>query len=231
LKTPILFVEDDPSARELMTVCLESTQEYKVTVAASKGEAVALLSQPDMPFKAIVLDLGLPDGDGRDVIKHMVNRSVLLPVIMLTSEGDPDVIVDALDKGAIDYVAKPCVPGILRARIRAAVRSFHRTEQNIFQLGHWEFKAADRTLFDRSAGKKIVLTQKETFILKLLLSKRGSTVRRQELLTEVWHYQANARTHTVESHFYRLRQKIEKDPAQPEILLSGDGGYRVQARA
>ena len=131
-----------------------------------------------------------------------------------------------LEAGASDYVTKPFRFGVLLARIRTRLRQYEMTESAQFNLGSYQFKPSVKTLV-REDESKIRLTEKETNILRLLLRAGGETVTRDKLLEEVWGYNAQVTTHTLETHVYRLRQKIEEDPSNSELLITEAGGYRL----
>jgi DNA-binding response OmpR family regulator len=135
--------------------------------------------------------------------------------------------VRGLESGANDYVTKPFKFSVLLARIRAQLRTADQSEDAIFQVGPYEFRPAMKLLVD-GRQKKIRLTDKETNILKYLYRNGASPVGREELLREVWGYNSGVTTHTLETHIYRLRQKIEPDAQSPRLLLTETGGYRLQ---
>ena len=192
------------------------------------GTAVAGLAkaQEERPL-VILLDINLPDGDGRDICRVMRKSGVSAPIIMLTSLTEEGDTVAGLESGANDYVTKPFNLNVLIARIRAQIRSHQASEDAVFQLGPYEFRPASKLLTD-SAGKRLRLTEKETNILKYLMRSGEKSVGRDELLREVWGYRANVTTHTLETHIYRLRQKIELDSQNPRLLITETGGYRLQ---
>ena len=174
----------------------------------------------------ILLDVGLPDIDGRETCKLLRRAGFSRPIIMLTGQvSDADTIL-GLELGANDYVTKPFKLGVLLARIRAQLKQHEQSEDAVFTIGPYTFKPASKLLIDGNSGK-IRLTEKETSILKYLYRAGGRLVGRNVLLDEVWGYNANVTTHTVETHIYRLRQKMEKDFSQPEILVTETGGYRL----
>jgi DNA-binding response OmpR family regulator len=140
-----------------------------------------------------------------------------------TSDGDT---IQGLESGADDYVAKPFRFSVLLARIRVQLRSHEQSENAVFHIGPYQFRPAQKLLLD-SAKKKVRLTEKETNILKYLYRAGGKPVARDELLAEVWGYNAGVTTHTLETHIYRLRQKIEPDAAAAQLLLTEAGGYRL----
>jgi DNA-binding response OmpR family regulator len=145
---------------------------------------------------------------------------------MLTGQSSDSDTINGLDAGADDYVTKPFKFAVLLARIRAQLRSHEQSENAVFHIGPYEFRPAQKLLID-PAKKKLRLTEKETNILKYLYRAGGKPVGREELLTEVWGYNAGVTTHTLETHIYRLRQKIEPDGA-PKLLVTEAGGYRLQ---
>ncbi|MDB5420503.1 MAG: DNA-binding response regulator, partial [Brevundimonas sp.] len=152
---------------------------------------------------------------------------VSTPVIMLTAQDSDADTVLGLDSGANDYVTKPFRFAVLLARIRAHLRSHEQSEDAVFAIGPYEFRPAGKMLLDEK-GKKIRLTEKETNILKYLYRAGAKPISREELLTEVWGYNAGVTTHTLETHIYRLRQKIEPEPGAARLLLTDAGGYRLQ---
>jgi DNA-binding response OmpR family regulator len=164
--------------------------------------------------------------DGREVCRILRRNNVSCPVVMLTAaESDADTIL-GLDAGANDYVTKPFRLGVLLARLRAQLRQHEQSEDAVFTIGPYTFKPAAKLLLDAD-DKKIRLTEKETAILKYLYRSGDKTVGRDTLLGEVWGYNAAVTTHTLETHVYRLRQKIEADPTNAEILVTETGGYRL----
>jgi DNA-binding response OmpR family regulator len=154
------------------------------------------------------------------------NSGVSAPVIMLTAaSGEADTIL-GLDSGASDYVTKPFKFNVLLARIRAQLRSHEQSETAVFHIGSYEFRPAAKMLIDAKGGK-LRLTDKEANILKYLYRAGPKAVARDELLAQVWGYNAGVTTHTLETHIYRLRQKIEADPGNARLLLTEAGGYRL----
>lgn len=220
----ILIVDDDNDLREALAEQLDLHEEFAVVQAAAgaEGARVAKEIRPDL----VLLDVDLPDIDGREACRLMRKSGVTCPVIMLTAAaGDSDTIL-GLDAGANDYVTKPFKFAVLLARIRAQLRSHEQSEDAVFRVGPFEFRPAQKLLVD-GAGKKLRLTEKETAILKYLYRAGGKPVPREELLTEVWGYNAGVTTHTLETHVYRLRQKIESDPTSARLLITEAGGYRL----
>ena len=221
----ILIVDDEEDVRTDLAEQLELHEEFSATSAATAGEGVRLAREvrPDL----ILLDVDLPDMDGREACRLMRSGGVAAPVIMLTASSSDEATILGLDSGANDYVTKPFRFSVLLARIRAQLRQHAASEDAVYRIGPYEFRPAQKMLLDAKA-KKIRLTDKESNILKYLYRAGGKAVSREELLTEVWGYNAGVTTHTLETHVYRLRQKIEPDPANARILLTEAGGYRLQ---
>ncbi|NBR53923.1 MAG: DNA-binding response regulator, partial [Rhodobacteraceae bacterium] len=205
---------------------LVMTEDFDVFEAASGSEAMARVKGE--LFDLVILDVGLPDTDGRELCKLMRKQGVKCPVLMLTGhDTDADTIL-GLDAGANDYVTKPFKFPVLLARIRAQLRTHEQSEDAVFQLGPYTFKPAQKMLVTEN-DKKVRLTEKETNILKFLYRASERVVPRDVLLHEVWGYNAGVTTHTLETHIYRLRQKIEPDPSDAQILVTESGGYRLVA--
>ena len=220
----ILIVDDDVDLREALAEQLEAGGEF-ATVQAGAGQEGVSQAQGQRP-DLVLLDVDLPDIDGREVCRRMRQAGVGAPIIMLTGQTSDSDTIAGLESGANDYVAKPFKFAVLMARIRAQLRSHEQSEDAVFRIGPYEFRPAQKLLLDPK-GKKIRLTDKETNILKYLYRSGGKPVSREELLTEVWGYNAGVTTHTLETHVYRLRQKIEPEPAHARLLLTEAGGYRL----
>lgn len=224
----ILLVDDDEALRQSLAEQLHLLEEFETVQAADAAGGLAAVKNGG-PFNAVLLDVGLPDMDGRDLCRLMRREGVRCPIVMLTAHGaDADAIL-GLDAGASDYVVKPFRLGVLMARLRAQLRQFEQSEDAVFPVGPYSFRPAAKLLLDETANRKIRLTEKETAILKHLYRAGDKPVGRETLLGEVWGYNAAVTTHTLETHVYRLRQKIERDPSNAEILVTEPGGYRLQA--
>ncbi|MCW5749240.1 MAG: response regulator transcription factor [Alphaproteobacteria bacterium] len=222
----ILLIDDDASLRAVLVEQLELYDGFTTIQAATGAEGLELAKK--QLFDAILLDVALPDGDGRDICKLMRREGVRAPILMLTgADTDADTIL-GLDSGANDYVTKPFRINVLLARLRAHLRQHERSEDAVLQIGPYEFQPAAKMLVEKGGKKKVRLTEKETSILKYLYRAGARAVGRDQLLGEVWGYNAGVTTHTLETHIYRLRQKIEKDPANAAILVTDKGGYRLQ---
>jgi DNA-binding response OmpR family regulator len=220
----ILLVDDDDALREALSEQLVMTEDFDVFEAATGAEGMekAKAQHHDL----IILDVGLPDTDGRELCKRMRKAGIKSPILMLTGhDSDADTIL-GLDAGANDYITKPFKFAVLLARIRAQLRQHEQSEDAVFQMGPYTFKPAQKMLVD-AKDKKVRLTEKETNILKFLYRAGQQVVARDVLLHEVWGYNAGVTTHTLETHIYRLRQKIEPDPSNARLLVTESGGYKL----
>jgi DNA-binding response OmpR family regulator len=220
----ILIVDDDEDLREPLREQLALHDEFDVITADAATKAIELCKVDRIDL--MILDVNLPDMDGREACKLLRKNGFKAPIIMLTGNiSDADTIL-GLDAGANDYVTKPFKFAVLLARIRAQLRQHEQSEDAVFTLGHYTFKPASKLLIDEN-GQKVRLTEKETSILKYLYRAGEKVVTRDVLLHEVWGYNAGVTTHTLETHIYRLRQKIERDPSNAEILVTETGGYKL----
>ena len=220
----ILIVDDDDDLRESLQEQLALHDEFDVIAAQNASEGIAMAK--DEHIDLVLFDVGLPDMDGREAVKQLRKNGFSSPILMLTAnDSDADQIL-GLDAGANDYVTKPFKFAVLLARIRAQLRQHEQSEDAVFTIGPYTFKPASKILVDEG-GAKIRLTEKETSILKYLYRIGEKVVTRDVLLHEVWGYNAGVTTHTLETHIYRLRQKIEKDPSSAELLVTEAGGYKL----
>lgn len=220
----ILIIDDDEDLRETLIDQLAMHEEFATLSADNASDGIALAKSEHIDL--VLLDVGLPDMDGREACKVLRRGGFKSPIIMLTGqESDADVIL-GLESGANDYVTKPFRFAVLLARVRAQLRQHEQSEDAVFTIGPYTFRPAAKTLTDES-GSKIRLTEKETSILKYLYRSGEKVVTRDILLHEVWGYNAGVTTHTLETHIYRLRQKIEQDPSNAELLLTETGGYKL----
>ena len=220
----ILLVDDDEDLREALAEQLVMTEDFEVFEAENGAAAMSRVKEQN--YELIILDVGLPDTDGRELCRLMRKQGVKAPIIMLTGhDTDADTIL-GLDAGANDYVTKPFKFPVLLARIRAQLRQHEQSEDAVFTVGPYTFKPSMKLLVTED-DRKIRLTEKETNILKFLYRSTEGVVPRDVLLHEVWGYNAGVTTHTLETHIYRLRQKIEPDPGNARLLVTESGGYRL----
>ncbi|QDH17812.1 response regulator transcription factor [Swingsia samuiensis] len=226
---PILVVDDDDTLRSLLAEQLRHGGELEAVEASSVASARELVNRPGARYDAMLLDVTLPDGDGRDFCSELRKAGVRMPIIILTGSDDESDVVRGLDAGANDYVAKPFRIGELLARLRAQLRIFENSEDAVFDVGPYVFRPSSKLLVEKAKNRRIRLTEKEAAILKFLYRAGHRPVARQVLLNEVWGYNAAVTTHTLETHIYRLRQKIEPDPNKTSLLITEGGGYRLEA--
>jgi len=220
----ILLVDDDEDLRDSLKDQLALHDEFEIATAGTAAQGIELARGDH--FDLVLLDVGLPDMDGREACKILRKSGFKSPIVMLTGNtADSDVIL-GLDAGANDYITKPFKFAVLLARIRAQLRQHEQSEDAVFAIGQYTFKPASKILVDEK-GAKIRLTEKETSILKYLYRAGEKVITRDVLLHEVWGYNAGVTTHTLETHIYRLRQKIEKDPSNAELLVTEMGGYKL----
>jgi DNA-binding response OmpR family regulator len=223
-KRTVLIVDDDTELREALVEQLALHDEFEAIAADSGTKAVqeAKSGQIDL----VIMDVGLPDLDGREVVRILRKNGFKAPIIMLTGhDTDSDTIL-GLESGANDYVVKPFRFAVLLARIRAQLRQHEASEDAVFTIGHYTFRPSSKVLLTPK-GTKVRLTEKETAILRYLYRAGQKPVSRETLLQEVWGYNSGVTTHTLETHIYRLRQKVEKDAAAPAILVTESGGYKL----
>lgn len=220
----ILIIDDEFELRSELAEQLDLHEEFSSAQAATGEEGVrqATALKPDL----ILLDVDLPDFDGREVCRRVRAAGISAPIIMLTAASGETDTIQGLEAGANDYVTKPFRFAVLLARIRAQLRSHEQSEDAVFRIGPYEFRPAAKLLVD-AKQKKVRLTEKETNILKYLYRAGDKPVSREELLAEVWGYNAGVTTHTLETHIYRLRQKIEPEASGVKLLLTEAGGYRL----
>ena len=220
----VLLINDDEDLREALSEQLLMTEDCDVYEGSNGAEALQKVKQQS--YDLLVLDVGLPATDGRELCRLIRKQGVKCPIVMLTGhDTDSDTIL-GLDAGANDYITKPFKFLVLLARIRAQLRQHEQSEDAVFTLGPYTFKPSIKILVTAD-DKKIRLTEKETNILKFLYGAIEDVVPRDILLHEVWGYNAGVTTHTLETHIYRLRQKIEPDPSKASILITENGGYRL----
>ncbi|MHC5655532.1 response regulator transcription factor [Stappia sp.] len=220
----ILIVDDDNDLRDALVEQLSLYDEFETQEAATASAGIQAAEAGHVDL--LLMDVGLPDIDGREAVKLLRKKGFKAPVIMLTGhDTDSDTIL-GLEAGANDYVAKPFKFAVLLARIRAHLRSHEQSEDAVFTIGRFSFRPAQKLMTDEKGGK-IRLTEKETSILKFLYRAGEKPVTRDVLLTKVWGYNSGVTTHTLETHIYRLRQKVERDPSNAELLLTEAGGYKL----
>jgi DNA-binding response OmpR family regulator len=220
----ILVVDDDDVLRDSLVEQLSLYEEFETAEEGTAAKGIASARQGHIDL--VVMDVGLPDMDGREAVKLLRKGGFKAPVIMLTGQDSESDTILGLEAGANDYVTKPFRFAVLLARIRAQLRQHEQSEDAVFTIGHYTFRPSAKVLVDER-GQKIRLTEKETAILKFLYRAGEKVISRDVLLHEVWGYNSGVTTHTLETHIYRLRQKIEKDPSKAELLVTDVGGYKL----
>jgi DNA-binding response OmpR family regulator len=228
---PILIVEDDAALRQVLADHVASSGVFQSVEAGTLDEASRHLGAAEARFDSIILDISLPDGDGRDFCARIRKQGHTMPIIMLTGASEEGDVVSGLNAGANDYIAKPFRANELLARLQAQLRLFDTSEDAVFTIGRYTFRPASKLLVGPDKKQRIRLTAKEVDILKFLYRHANQVVSRQVLLDEVWGYNAGVTTHTLETHVYRLRQKIESDPTNCRLLMTAAGGYRLDPTA
>ena len=221
----LLLADGDEIARTSLAGYLRMTGEFTVAETGSGGEALDLALGKS--FDAVLLDLHLPDIDGHELCKSLRRGGIRIPLVLTASTSSDADVVLGLNGGANDYIAKPFRFAVLLARLRAHLRQHEQNHATKFMIGRYEFVPGGRTLIDRQLNIKILLTEKETAILRYLYEKREVVVARGELLRDVWGYHVSVTTHTVETHIHRLRKKISADPSNTRLILTEGQGYRL----
>ena len=219
----ILVVDDEPPIRKLLRMGL-GAQGYEVIDAPNGKAALELLAQKP---HLVILDLGLPDIDGLDLLRQLRQREEALPIVVLSSRGDEAGKVAALDLGADDYVTKPFGMDELLARMRAALRHQLQVhgERPIFQVGDLSVDLVRRHV--KVDDKEVKLSPKEYDLLRLLVQHAGKVLTHKFLLRELWDEPTD--TQYLRVYVRQLRRKIEKDPERPQHLLTETGiGYRLR---
>ena len=224
IRRRIFLVDDDAELRKTLMDQLMHYREFELIEAGTASEALSKVR--DAHVDLMILDVGLPDMDGREAVKILRRDGFKSPILLLTGhDSDSDEIL-GLESGANDYVTKPFRFSVLLARIRAQLRQHDQSEDVVFTIGPYSFQPAAK-LLEAADGGKVRLTDKETSILKYLYRQGPKTITRDVLLKEVWGYNNRVTTHTLETHIYRLRQKIERDPSNARLLVTEEGGYRL----
>jgi two-component system, OmpR family, KDP operon response regulator KdpE len=223
-RTPILVVDDEPAIRRLLRTSL-SAEGFEVLEAENAGNALAAIGKAKPEI--VILDLGLPDLDGLDVIRRIRADGSKLPIIVLSSRGDERGKVQALDLGADDYVTKPFGIAELVARIRTALR--HRFQEQggepLFKSGGLGVDLVRRVV--TVSGEEVKLSPKEYDILRLLVLHAGKVLTHRFLMQEVWGSACDVQYLRI--YVRQLRQKIEPDPERPAHIITETGvGYRLR---
>lgn len=218
-KKRILLIADDADLRAALGEHLAAEFE---TVETGSADAASMPARAGR-FDAIVLDAGAADGSGVASCRTLRAADGVSPILaVVAGSGLADAMLEA---GASDCVARPLRLGDLIGRLRVLLRRRDAADAS-FAIGDYMLQPARKALVDTRSGARIRLTDKEAAILRHLHDARGAVVSREDLLAAIWGYNADVNTHTLETHIYRLRRKIERDLATP-LLVTGPGGYRL----
>jgi two-component system KDP operon response regulator KdpE len=223
LKSTALVIDDELQMRRLLRVCLEANG-YRVLEAATGTEGIAEAAQH--PPDVVILDLGLPDMEGVAVLKRLREWS-RVPVVVLSVRDREEDKIAALDNGADDYVTKPFSSGELLARLRVAQRhAVPSSETTVFRSGQLEVDLAARVV--KLKSKEVKLTVTEYSLLRLFVQHAGKVLTHRQILRDVWGPNYVEQTHYLRVYLAHLREKLEANPAQPELLITEPGvGYRL----
>ncbi|MBF0130139.1 MAG: response regulator transcription factor [Alphaproteobacteria bacterium] len=222
----ILLVDGDAQLRQILSEQLLRQEDFREVVEAASG-AEAVEKGKAGPFHAILIDAVLPDMGGGEAAGRLREAGIHVPVILLATQDNESAAIAAVSAGANDYVIRPFRLSVLLARIRAHLRQHERDVGSALSIAHYRFQPNAKTLTD--GERKIRLTEKEVAILVHLLKAGDAVVSRDRLLHEVWGYGDEISTHTLETHIYRLRRKLEENPSDAKILITEPGGYRLRA--
>ncbi|MDC6457505.1 response regulator transcription factor [Alphaproteobacteria bacterium] len=220
----LLIVDDDAYFRAILRqqLAVEGFNDvFEVGVVADLDNALSH-ANPDL----ILLDIQMPDGNGIDICRRLRRNGFAKPIVMLTAKGAEGDIILGLDAGANDYITKPLRLCELVARIRTQLRQFRASDDARFEIGNLSFVAANKMLHEMGSDRMQALTEKEATILKFLYRAFPNDVSKDELLAEVWGFQNGVTTHTLETHIYRLRQKISR-LTKKQLVLTIEKGYRL----
>jgi DNA-binding response OmpR family regulator len=221
----LLLVDDDVALAGTLAAQLAADGAFAPTLAHSGMAALGMLERED--FSLILLDVGLPDIDGRDVCRILRRRGLRTPIVMLSGAASDADTVLSLNAGAGDYVAKPVRLPVLLARLRAQLRQYTASDAAHFAVGGFTFRSDSRRLVSADGQRKAMLTPKEAEILKHLCRSRGALVGRDSLVAAVWGRAGSARRRRLEAHVGRLQQKLQGERPADSILLAENDGYRL----
>lgn len=224
VSTIVLLVHHDDVLREALVEQCQTRGGFDMRQAPGVEAALALARQT--PLDLVLLKGQEPDTSCAEACARFRADGIRAPILILSDDESDTARQRALERGASDHIQQPFLMSDLIDRVRGHVRSFEQAEQAQIRIGPYQFYPTLKCLVDES-GLDIRLTEKETSILKYLHRAGDKAVGRDELLSRVWGYNAAVTTHTLETHIYRLRQKIEPVPGVARLLVTADGGYRL----
>ena len=216
-----MLIDDDDALRSVLRQQFETEGLSAIHDAATAQTAFDTID--DFAPDIVLLDVQLPDGNGFDICRTLRNRGFDKPILMLTGQDAEDDIVQGLEAGANDYIAKPMRMGELLARMNTHLRQHKLSDDARFEIQGLDFVPSQKTIASRASGTKIILTEKETMVLKMLNKNAPEAVSREALLSEIWGFQKGLTTHTLETHIYRLRQKLTRLTTEPVVETTQDG--------
>lgn len=226
----ILLIGSAASFGPNLLARLEDNQLAQFDECDTGAAGVAMALVVSRPFDAIMIAVDLPDADGAVICSQLRDRGLHIPIILLAEHGGESETIRGLNAGANDFMSTPIRHAELGARLRAQIRAYETSEEAVLRIGQFQFRPASRVLLNSTTSERVRLTEKEAAVLKYLY-RADKPVSRHTLLHEVWGYNARATTHTVETHIYRLRRKIEPDAGRIAVLINEDGGYCLRAEA
>ena len=221
----VLLIESDVDLREALCEQLRNTDQFEVFSSGDDTDTIEKLQVQS--YDMIVMDLHPLNNDSLEACRVTYAQNVQCPILLLTERDEISSMVFGQDTRASDYILKPFKFPILLARINIQLRMYEKSYDSAFTLGPYTFHPAMKILKTHD-NNEIQLTEKETDILKFLYHTVEDVVPRDILLHEVWGYNNSVTTHTLETHIYRLRQKIERNPGAAELLVTETGGYRLK---
>ena len=222
----ILIVSEAQLLKQVLVDQLQKQGEYLLEESLSATDAISLIVKEH--FDCILIDTNLADVSLSNLCRNIREEGVGSPIILVAEESGEGVAIAALDAGANDYVMRPFKINVLVAKIRSNIRQFEQSELAILRFGRFSFKPGDKLLLNNSSHEEVRLTDKETAIIKLLYLSGGEVVTRATLLEEVWGYNTTLTTHTLETHIYRIRQKVGNASSGLDFIATESEGYRMQ---
>lgn len=226
----VLFIGHAAARCRELLPRLTADEQLTFEIAESGAAGLAMASNAMPQYDAILIAVDLPDADGPLLCAKLRERGMNIPMLLLADHSNEAAVIRGLDLGANDFICAPFRLAEFVARLRAQIRAYESSEDAVLSIGPFQFRPARRMLQHSQTSERVRLTEKEAAVLKFLYRAAGP-VPRNTLLHEVWGYNAKATTHTVETHIYRLRRKIEPDPNRILLLVNEEGGYRLCVQA
>lgn len=221
----LLLIEPERYLEESLAAPLVQLGGFELVAVTSEGKALELMRTHRID--TILLDCAVRDRDPCDLCLAARRQGIRCPLLVLTDDGAEDALIALLEAGASDYVIKPIRPSLLMARIRAHLRAYDDSDYACLPVGDCLFCPGKKLLVDEDGSVLARLTSREAAILRRLYDAGQASVSREMLQQEIWGLHTDLTTHRLETHIYRLRRKLETDPANPKILLFEQGGYRL----